>query len=138
MHLTVHRPEDPGEQPEQRGLTGTVAPPYDDDLTGLDSDGHAPQHPDPASAVPEANLVQAHGAYHAIRHRRREPGDFRGFPAPVTAGGYASAVASVKLRVTLGSTGMPGPIVVVRKTFLRYLPLAADGLERSTSSSTAA
>src|SRR2546423_14095293 len=84
MHLTVHRPEDPGEQPEQRGLTGTVAPPYDDDLTGLDADGHAPQHPDPASAVPEANLVQAHGAYHAIRHRRREPGISR-VPAPVAA-----------------------------------------------------
>ena len=49
------------------------------------------------------------------------------------------AVSSTsRLRVTFGSTGMPGPIVVAKVTFLRYLPLAADGLARSTSSSTAA
>lgn len=40
-------------------------------------------------------------------------------------------------RVALGSTGMPGPIVVVKVTFFRYRPFDADGLARSTSSSAA-
>ena len=44
---------------------------------------------------------------------------------------------SSRLRVFAGSTGMPGPMVVVKTTFLRYRPLAADGLARSTSSSAA-
>jgi large subunit ribosomal protein L1 len=38
---------------------------------------------------------------------------------------------------TFGSTGTPGPMVVVTVTFLRYVPLAADGLARRTSSRTA-
>ena len=46
----------------------------------------------------------------------------------------ASAVSSVKLRVLLGSTGIPGPIVVVKVTFLTYRPLAAAGLSLITSS----
>ena len=50
----------------------------------------------------------------------------------------ASASSSVKPRVLLGSTGMPGPIVVVNVTFLRYRPLAAAGLSLITSSSAAA
>ena len=50
----------------------------------------------------------------------------------------ASAVSSVKLRVLLGSTGMPGPIVVVKVTFFRYRPLAAAGLSLITSSRAAA
>jgi hypothetical protein len=50
----------------------------------------------------------------------------------------ASASSSVKLRVLLGSTGMPGPIVVVNVTFLTYRPLAAAGLSLITSSSAAA
>jgi hypothetical protein len=33
---------------------------------------------------------------------------------------------------------MPGPMVVVTKTFFRYLPLAAEGFARITSSRTAA
>jgi len=50
----------------------------------------------------------------------------------------ASASSSAKPRVLLGSTGMPGPIVVVKVTFFRYLPLAAAGLSLITSSSAAA
>ena len=50
----------------------------------------------------------------------------------------ASSSSSVKLRVLLGSTGMPGPIVVVKVTFFRYRPLAAAGLSLITSSRAAA
>ena len=35
--------------------------------------------------------------------------------------------SSSMFRVRLASTGMPGPIVVAKVTFFRYLPLAADG-----------
>src|SRR5580658_2031393 len=50
----------------------------------------------------------------------------------------AWASSSAKPRVLLGLTGMPGPIVVVNVTFLRYLPLAAAGLSLITSSRAAA
>ena len=50
----------------------------------------------------------------------------------------ALALSSSRLRVRLGSTGMPGPIVVAKVTFLRYRPFDDDGLARSTSSSAAA
>jgi hypothetical protein len=50
----------------------------------------------------------------------------------------ASARSSARLRVLLGSTGMPGPIVVVKVTFFRYRPLAAAGLSLITSSRAAA
>ena len=46
--------------------------------------------------------------------------------------------AAVTLRVRLGSTGTPGPMVVETVTFRRYLPLELLGLSRSTSSSAAA
>ena len=49
-----------------------------------------------------------------------------------------SARSPVRLRVLLGSTGMPGPIVVVKVTFFRYRPLAAAGLSLITSSRAAA
>ena len=49
-----------------------------------------------------------------------------------------SAASSARLRVLLGSTGMPGPIVVVKVTFFRYRPLAAAGLSLITSSRAAA
>ena len=49
-----------------------------------------------------------------------------------------ASTASRRFFVTFGSTGTPGPMVVVTVTFLRYLPFAADGLARMTSSSTAA
>ena len=42
--------------------------------------------------------------------------------------------SSVKLRVTDGSTGIPGPVVVETVTFFRYRPFDDDGLARSTSS----
>ena len=41
--------------------------------------------------------------------------------------------ASVKLRVTVGSTLTPGPIEEETTTDLTYLPLAEDGLTRSSS-----
>src|SRR5882757_253334 len=44
------------------------------------------------------------------------------------------AYASVKLRVTAGSTGMPGPVVVEMTIFFRYRPLDDAGLARMTSS----
>src|ERR1700677_454558 len=50
----------------------------------------------------------------------------------------ASVSSSVRWRVLFGSTGMPGAIVVVKVTFLRYLPLAAAGLSLITSSRAAA
>jgi hypothetical protein len=53
--------------------------------------------------------------------------------------GLGQACSSVsRLRVRAGSTGIPGPMVVLKVTFLRYRPLAADGLARRTSSSAAA
>ena len=60
-------------------------------------------------------------------------------PAAVRLGqAVASARSSARLRVLLGSTGMPGPIVVVKVTFFRYRPLAAAGLSLITSSRAAA
>lgn len=50
----------------------------------------------------------------------------------------AAAVASWMFFTMFGSTGTPGPIVVVTVIFLMYLPFAADGFARSTSSRTAA
>src|ERR1017187_7080734 len=50
----------------------------------------------------------------------------------------ASANSSAMPRVMFGSTPIPGPIVVVTVIFLRYRPLAADGLSRTTSSIAAA
>lgn len=50
----------------------------------------------------------------------------------------AADSSASRLRVCAGSTGMPGPMVVAKKTFFRYRPLAADGFARSTSSSAAA
>src|SRR5882757_9282707 len=44
------------------------------------------------------------------------------------------AQASVKLRVTAGSTGMPGPVVVEMTIFFRYRPLDDAGLARMISS----
>jgi hypothetical protein len=57
--------------------------------------------------------------------------------AGVLPGHQAWVVSSSRLRVRSVSTGMPGPMVVEKTTFLRYLPLAEDGLARSTSSSAA-
>jgi hypothetical protein len=50
----------------------------------------------------------------------------------------ASSISSVSPRVRLGSTGTPGPIVVVNVIFLTYRPLAAAGLSLTTSSMAAA
>jgi hypothetical protein len=50
----------------------------------------------------------------------------------------ASSSSLVTPRVMLGSTGIPGPIVVVTVTFLRYRPLAAAGFSLITSSIAAA
>ena len=79
------------------------------------------------------------------RHAHPEPGQQkRRAPAwgPPLLGrqGQAgvSASSAVRLRVWLGSTGMPGPIEVVKVTFLRYRPRAAAGLSLITSSSAAA
>src|SRR5690242_11658913 len=77
---------------------------------------------------------------HSLRSHKRAPSpaaNARAGALRCKSKAYASA-PSWRLRVTLGSTGMPGPIVVATETFFRYLPLAADGLLRSTSSSTAA
>ena len=68
---------------------------------------------------------------------RPVPG-IRGRPRCAQGQAVASASSSVKPRVLLGSTGMPGPIVVVNVTFFRYRPLAAAGLSLITSSRAAA
>ena len=49
-----------------------------------------------------------------------------------------SSSSSASPRVRLGSTRIPGLIVVVTVIFLRYLPLAAAGLSLMTSSIAAA
>jgi hypothetical protein len=64
--------------------------------------------------------------------------DARGQAVDARGQAVASARSSVKPRVLLGSTGMPGPIVVVNVTFFRYRPLAAAGLSLITSSRAAA
>ena len=52
--------------------------------------------------------------------------------------GQPSVSSASRLRVRLGSSGMPGPIVVASVAFCTYRPLEADGLSRRTSSSAAA
>lgn len=60
--------------------------------------------------------------------RRERPGEAQ----PVVV------ASAMRLRVRFGSTGMPGPMVVVKVTFFRYRPLAAAGLARRISSRAAA
>lgn len=50
----------------------------------------------------------------------------------------ASSSSPVSPRVSDGSTGTPGPIVVAKVIFLRYRPFAAAGFSRTTSSIAAA
>ena len=63
--------------------------------------------------------------------------------APEVCGGsgsarvYAAASASTRSRVRAGSILMPGPWVEAMTIVRRYLPLAADGLARMSSSMTA-
>ena len=52
-------------------------------------------------------------------------------------GRRGQASSTSRLRVRFGSTGMPGPVVVVIVIFLTYRPLAAAGLARRISSSAA-
>jgi hypothetical protein len=70
--------------------------------------------------------------------KRRVPASGPAASARLKGQAVASASSSVKLRVLLGSTGMPGPIVVVKVTFFTYRPLAAAGLSLITSSRAAA
>jgi hypothetical protein len=72
------------------------------------------------------------------REQRAAGPGIRGRPRCAQGQAVASASSSVKPRVLLGSTGMPGPIVVVNVTFFRYRPLAAAGLSLITSSRAAA
>ena len=87
------------------------------------------------------------GAGSGEQKAHREAAGSRAGPAAVRSGqacggrlgqAVASARSSVRLRVLLGSTGMPGPIVVVKVTFFTYRPLAAAGLSLITSSRAAA
>ena len=77
----------------------------------------------------------AHGTTtHARRLPRYESG-----PVPEGRGREDARVRAadyswdVKLRVTLGSILMPGPIVLETTMDLTYLPLAVDGLTRRIS-----
>jgi len=72
------------------------------------------------------------------RVRERKARSERGTRSERKGQAVASARSSSKLRVLLGSTGMPGAIVVVKVTFFRYLPLAAAGLSLMISSRAAA
>ena len=72
------------------------------------------------------------------RSKERPVPGIRGRPRCAQGQAVASASSSVKPRVLLGSTGMPGPIVVANVTFFRYRPLAAAGLSLITSSRAAA
>ena len=76
------------------------------------------------------------------RTARAEPRPLLGRPDPGCRArppkGQAWVTSPSMLRVRFESTGMPGPIVVAKVTFFRYLPFDDDGLARSTSSSAAA
>lgn len=60
--------------------------------------------------------------------------DYRVSTGAQTAAGSSS---TRRLRTRLASSGMPGPIVVLRVAFLMKRPLAADGFRRRISSSAA-
>src|SRR4051812_21179779 len=101
-----------------------------------------------------------HGRDHGISARLRRPWTHGGPAATCAAGprrdpgtatlqgprraceawgeGWSFYSSASMLRVRFGSTGMPGPMVVETVTFLRYRPLADDGLARRTSSRAAA
>jgi hypothetical protein len=91
-------------------------------------------------------LVASGGGVRRWRQAVASGGGVRRWRQAVASGGgvrrwrqaVASASSSAKPRVLLGSTGIPGPMVVVKVTFRRYLPLAAAGLSRITSSRAAA
>src|SRR4029077_578571 len=72
------------------------------------------------------------------RHHRPAPNQMGRGGAGAGHLAAASSSSPVKPRVLAGSTGMLGPMLVVIAIFLRYRPLAADGLSRSTSSRAAA
>ncbi len=56
---------------------------------------------------------------------------------PAATGGFVE-ISDQTSRERLGSTWIPGPIVVDMTIFLMYRPLAAEGLSRMTSSTAAA
>ncbi len=117
--------------------------------TGEGACGDGPTTPVAATGDPATVLPHAVGAATTLTTSASRTGRKRPTPARriagrelVGMGGSCQTAAplssrSSRLRVFAGSTGIPGPIVVVKKTFLRYRPLAADGLARSTSSSAA-
>ena len=127
--------------PAQEGRTGQLAGPG----TGgacLAQEGRTGQPAGPGAE----ELADPRGA-----GATRRPGGRRSLPTPggrgliagPGAGGLrqlagASSSSSISPRVRLGSTGTPGPIVVVKVTFLTYRPLAAAGLSLTTSSIAAA
>ena len=117
-------------------LVGMVASP----LTGLASalngliGGIARQ----LQAIADQGLVPAAGAAPASP----APAETAETPSPTAEAAdseetAAAASASTRSRVRAGSTLMPGPWVEAITIVRRYLPLAADGLARMSSSSTA-
>jgi hypothetical protein len=101
--------------------------------------GVAPRASTASRALAARRAAGVPASYH--RGARSASGGFRGGrpPGQHSPLGYTATSSSwMKPRVLLGSTGMPGPIVVVIVAFLRYRPLAAAGLSRMISSSAAA
>ena len=67
-------------------------------------------------------------------HKKARPLEATGLSASDEASGdTAPGHAPMKLRVTDGSTLMPGPMLDVMVMLFTYLPLAAAGLTRSSS-----
>lgn len=133
------RAQHPGGELQQRGLSGPVAAEHHGDLARADGDVDLPQDPGAVPVVAEPDAVEPHAP--TLPHRTDERGPATVWwrsPVRDVLVAQASVEASCRFFTTFGSTGTPGPMVVVRVTFLRYVPLAADGLARSTSSSTAA
>ena len=89
----------------------------------------------PDAEGPAGPKTQKARPIRATRHAAGPAGPLR---SSATGRQPATASSPSRLRVWVGSTGMPGPMVVAKNTFFRYRPLAADGLARSTSSRAAA
>ncbi len=127
------RAQDAGGELEQGRLAGAVAAEHHDGAARRHGRVDLAQRPAGAAGVPEPDLLETHDGKPATR---KAPGLSRGPSSAIGAG--QSSAPLLRFFTTFGSTGTPGPMVVVTVTFRRYLPLAADGLARSTSSSTAA
>ncbi len=131
---TPCRPQDSGSQLQQGGLSGAVGAEHDHGLPRGHAHAGVVQCPGGAPGVPEPDPVEKHGRKDCTK---KPPGTSPGAFVRSAIGDQPCA-SPRRFFTAFGSTWMPGPVVVEKVTFFRYLPFAADGLDRRTSSSTAA